>query len=99
MRAQVEMSEPVVLHHGREGGRCWSQRGAAVCFNSLLGGARDSSTSRDRWVLRALGRRSDPHPDRKVVAREEPEDRSEPEKPASAEQEYRGHGGRRTERA
>ena len=30
------MSEPVVHHHGREGGRCRGQRGAAVCFNSLL---------------------------------------------------------------
>ena len=31
-------SEPVVLHHGREGGRYRSQRGAAGCFNGLLGG-------------------------------------------------------------
>ena len=33
-------SEPVVLHHGREGGGLSSRRGAAVCFNGLLGGAR-----------------------------------------------------------
>jgi hypothetical protein len=32
-------SEPVVLHHGREEGRWRSRRGAAVCFNGLLGGA------------------------------------------------------------
>ena len=32
-------SEPVVLHHGRECGGRRSRRGAAVCFNGLLGGA------------------------------------------------------------
>ncbi len=31
-------SEPVVIHHGR-GRRRRSRRGAAVCFNSLLGSA------------------------------------------------------------
>jgi hypothetical protein len=36
----METSEPVVLHHGRQAGRCRSPRGAAVCFNGLLGGAR-----------------------------------------------------------
>ena len=35
----VATSEPVVHHHGREGGRRRKPRGAAVCFNSLLGGA------------------------------------------------------------
>jgi hypothetical protein len=35
----VATSEPVVLHHGREGARRRSRRGAAVCFNGLLGGA------------------------------------------------------------
>jgi len=34
------ITEPVVLHHGREeGGGSW-ERGAADCFNSLLGGRR-----------------------------------------------------------
>jgi len=36
----VAMSEPVVVHHGREDGPFKSQRGAAVSCNSLLGGAR-----------------------------------------------------------
>jgi hypothetical protein len=31
------MSEPVVLHHGRELGDGWSRRGAAFCCNGLLG--------------------------------------------------------------
>ena len=35
---QLATSEPVVHHHGREGGRRRSQQGAAVSFNSLLGG-------------------------------------------------------------
>jgi hypothetical protein len=38
-RVQVATSEPVVLHHGREGGRRSSRRGAAGCCNSLLAGA------------------------------------------------------------
>src|SRR6186713_3348679 len=38
-RHQVATSEPVVLHHGREGGGGRSRRGAAGCFNGLLGGA------------------------------------------------------------
>jgi len=32
------MTEPVVDHHGREGGRSRRRRGAAVSFNSLLAG-------------------------------------------------------------
>jgi hypothetical protein len=36
----VETSEPVVHHHGREVGDSGPRRGAAVSFNSLLGGAR-----------------------------------------------------------
>jgi hypothetical protein len=35
-RHQVVTTAPVVLHHGREGGRYMSRRGAAVCFNGLL---------------------------------------------------------------
>jgi len=34
------MTEPVVLHHGREGGPCRRQRGAADCFNGLLASSR-----------------------------------------------------------
>ena len=37
-RRQVGTSESVVLHHGREARRCSWRRGAAVCFNGLLGG-------------------------------------------------------------
>ena len=41
---QVATSEPVVVHHGREGRRCRSRRvaavGAAACLNGLLGGLR-----------------------------------------------------------
>ncbi len=32
----METSEPVVLHHGRDGGRRRLRRGAAVCFNGSL---------------------------------------------------------------
>ena len=39
-RHQMATSEPVVHHHGRQAERCRSRRGAAVRFNSLLGGAR-----------------------------------------------------------
>jgi hypothetical protein len=35
---QAVMTEPVVPDHGREGRRIKSRRGAAVSFNSLLGG-------------------------------------------------------------
>jgi hypothetical protein len=38
----VSMTAPVVHHHGREAGRGRSRRGAAVSFNSLLGGARSA---------------------------------------------------------
>jgi hypothetical protein len=34
------MTEPVVVHHGREVGRFRSQLGAAVCCNGLLGSNR-----------------------------------------------------------
>jgi len=44
----VATTEPVVLHHGREGGGYRSRRGAADCFNGLLGGAR-RTTARCRW--------------------------------------------------
>ena len=37
-RHQVATSEPVVHHHGREGAGCRWRRGAAGCFNGLLGG-------------------------------------------------------------
>ena len=36
-------SEPVVYHHGREGGRGRQRRRAAVCFNSLLASLADQS--------------------------------------------------------
>jgi hypothetical protein len=38
-RSTAAMTEPVVHHHGREAGRCRLRRGAALSFNSLLGGA------------------------------------------------------------
>jgi hypothetical protein len=44
-RQQAATSEPVVLHHGREGRRCRSRRGAADCCNGLLGGARNPGHS------------------------------------------------------
>jgi hypothetical protein len=37
----VAITEPVVLHHGREGGGFTSRRGAAVRCNGLLGGTRN----------------------------------------------------------
>src|SRR6188768_1974639 len=43
-RCQVATSEPVVLHHGREGGPDGSRPGAAVCFNGLLGSQRWDDT-------------------------------------------------------
>ena len=38
-------SEPVVLHHGRQARRLCKLRGAAACFNSLLGGLRDKGST------------------------------------------------------
>src|SRR5687767_3030793 len=48
------MTEPVVLHHGRQGGRCRLRRGTAVCFNSLLGGAHSGSCARPSFSARAV---------------------------------------------
>ena len=45
------MTEPVVFHHGRQGGRCSSRRGAAVSFNSLLGGVRYGAVMRSSDTL------------------------------------------------
>jgi hypothetical protein len=39
-RYQVATSEPVVVHHGREGGRRRSRGVRPSVFNGLLGGAR-----------------------------------------------------------
>jgi hypothetical protein len=39
------MTEPVVLHHGRQEGRIRSRRGAAICCNGRLGGAAPPAAS------------------------------------------------------
>jgi hypothetical protein len=46
---QEAMTEPVVGHHGREGGGRSKPRGAAVSFNSLLASNRFPACELGEW--------------------------------------------------